>query len=547
LSGPNPSSPVPPPARPQGTGKLPSDLEGLPAEACVARLHRDGATGAFEIVDDKKRRVFFFQNGALVFTHSNLKSESAERVAERFPGVSPADVPRVQAAVRLGAVLALPGSPFEWHAGQEPPRPLPLSVAEVLHEALTVGMDGETLLLRIGSGNPSLVGAPPVAVESLPVSSRLQEWLAALDGEQGVREVLQFGPEDPDACARALYLARLLGIVDVVAEPVRRITAEGVGGAGGEVSFRGRSTRAEPPAADRSEDISRLIAQSVRQASEPARPAAEPAPPVPLNVPAVDNPDAMALRRQIDRIEAGENHFDVLGVPWDHPVEEFRSAYFGIARALHPDRIATHSDTLKQQATAAFEKARAAWEALKEEESRQAYIDRVIHGKKSEDEIAMETVQTILEAETIFKRGMAAFNAGQVIKAHTAFEEAHKKVPDEPEFAAYFGYTLFRTNAGRNDQTAEEGIGMLRSSLEKGKKMDGPWVLLGRIYRDRNEDDKARRCFVQALRINASNSDAIREMERMKRAKEKTPDPGKGGFLSRLFGKKKETKEKKES
>ena len=42
----------------------------------------EGATGALDWTDGKRRRVFFFEHGHIVLAQSNLKSESAERLAD---------------------------------------------------------------------------------------------------------------------------------------------------------------------------------------------------------------------------------------------------------------------------------------------------------------------------------------------------------------------------------------------------------------------------------------------------------------------------------
>ncbi len=64
--------------------------------------------------------------------------------------------------------------------------------------------------------------------------------------------------------------------------------------------------------------------------------------------------------------------------------------------------------------------------------------------------------------------------------------------------------------------------------------------MLGRAYRELGEKDAAKRALVQALRFNAANPDAPRELRRLegKTASQK-PKAGdsKPGFFGRLFGK----------
>ena len=72
-------------------------------------------------------------------------------------------------------------------------------------------------------------------------------------------------------------------------------------------------------------------------------------------------------------------------------------------------------------------------------------------------------------------------------------------------------------------------------------------MLVGRAYRENNELEKAKRALKQALRINPSNSDAVRELKRVmgggkspaKNQKKEEPAKKKGGLFGGFFGKKK--------
>jgi len=176
----------------------------------------------------------------------------------------------------------------------------------------------------------------------------------------------------------------------------------------------------------------------------------------------------------------------------------------------------------------------------REEDSQ--YIDKVIHGKKSEEELAMEQVQAYWAGEAEFKRGLAAFNAGRLVQAHENFHAAVEAVPDELEFRAYYGFSTWMLNHKSDPSQAETGMDMLKDVLDRNKeqerKLDAAWVLLGRIYREKGENQASKRCLVQALRINPANADAQREMRRLTNDDSKGKAPEKKGLFGRLFGKK---------
>ncbi len=278
----------------------------------------------------------------------------------------------------------------------------------------------------------------------------------------------------------------------------------------------------------------------VHSSGPSAAPAPAEAPPVPKH------PMEDELRAIAERVRAAPDHFSVLGVSWDDGAESFRVAHRELAQKLHPDRYTDAPDEVQDLATEIFDKVREAWEVLGDETARGAYTDKVIHGKKSEDELAMEQVERYWAAEADFKRGLAAFNAGRLREAHELFGAAVEREPNELEFKAYLGFTTFQTYKTSDPEKAEAGKELLKEVLDKNKdqqrKLDQAWVLLGRIFRDLDNDKGARKCFVQALKLNPSNADATREMRRLTGgapggAKKKEDDKP-VGFFARLFGRK---------
>ena len=130
-----------------------------------------------------------------------------------------------------------------------------------------------------------------------------------------------------------------------------------------------------------------------------------------------------------------------------------------------------------------------------------------------------------------------ATEAGRFQQAHERFLDCVDKVPEEKVYVAYLGFTTFRLNYERDEEAAQNGLEMLKGAIDQGTKLHEGWTLLGQIYRLKGQDDMARRCFVQALRINPSSPDAYREMKRMQAEKER--DEKKGGLFGGLFGRKK--------
>ena len=455
-----------------------------------------------------------------------------------------------------------------------------------------------------------------LAVLGLPLPYR--EWLVGLDGYRSVFEVSQFGPGEPSSCVAGIYLASICGALEYkstdlerpVAHPtveedsdgellvddeeeasgsgsqadIASLIAASVTPLGGEVSAEHAGDGYELELEDDSpeeqassdaewledsegsgdeeidfddaEDDIDLGDEEIAFDDEDADDLGEDQDRTDIGAQdwAMDAAEA-SLRAEIHRIIEAENVFEVLGLDHQEEVEAFRTAYFRLARILHPDRVGDDKSGLQKTAAEAFDRARAAWEIVKDDELREETIARVFHGKKSEEEEAMEAVQEMLAIEKNFDRGLAQFRAGRIVQAYEMFQEVitlSAKHPDfeVPEFRIYLGYCLWRLNHERDEDEAERGVEMLQNAMNKAQRHQEGWVLLGRVVKQRGHPDEARKLFIRALKINPENKDALREMGRLKREKGGGDSGNKPkGFLGRLFSRgkgKKGDKKKKE-
>ncbi len=489
---------------------MPDPTRSETLEERLVGLHRAGASGALTVRDGQRIRTFFLRDGRLVQTASNLKKEAGEAVVARIPGLAPAALPQAQAGVRLAGALGAGSALVEWESGRAPSREQPVDLLRALADALAWGLDAadirRRLVTRVGPGAPRAVAEAAPPGDHLPVPPELDAWIQTLDGRRPLSEALEFGPPDAAQGVRTLYFAALLGIVEFPSPEGTEVRAEGVAGSEAGVDER----------------LTRVIAHGIPR-------------PEPVGSSASDASEA-AVRAEIQRIEAATTHHDVLGVPWDSSSEDIQKAFFAIARFLHPDRMTTADLDLLGRASTAFGRAREAWECFRDAGTRQAYLDRVVHGLRSEDELIQEKVQEILSMEALFRRGMTFFHAGQIVKARPCFEEVAQRVPEQAEFRVYLGYTLWRLERGRNPAEAARGRRMLEEALQAGGR-DDAFVLLGRVCREEGDVEGAARAWARALASNPQNREALREVERVRQAQETRAGPGDlKGLLSRFLG-----------
>jgi len=542
----------------------------------------------------KKRWLFYFEDGALVGSRSNLKSEGIEALREAKPDMTEDRLLVLQAVRRVRNALKTADT-WAVKRGSAKER-VEVDTGTVLAKGIAGARDVGALDALLGdAGRPHAVAD---ALATLALSSRHVGWLSGADGSRDAATLLAAAPGKPEEARAVLFLALETGAV-LRDAPASEAPAVESRDASPDETAAAEALPVESPAAAASGglDLSSLIAEGVAEvaADEPAEaeasrgfvpdaapknplnemvfeddigieplgdggPAPAPAPGMTLPTftrrepePEPKHPLEDALRELHGRLTTVEDHFEVFGLHWESDVEEFRKAHLELARQLHPDRFADASGELQDLANEAFDRVRVAWETLGDEEKRTAYIDRVIHGVKTEDELAMAQVEAFWKAESEFKRGLAVFNQGRIKQAHEFFVKAHEGVPDELEFRAYYAFTTFKQAFQAGDEmAAEEAKDMLKDVLDKNKeqqrKLDGAWVLAGIVYRDLGNDAAAKKCLVHALKLNPSNSDANRELRRItgkgpgqkKSDGKTTKDEAKGGgFFSRLFGGKK--------
>ena len=559
-----------------------------PVLELLCRLHTERSTGRLELIEGKKRRVFFFQQGSVALTNSNLKSESTPELQRENPEDSAADLASRQASLRLLNGIGMSVGNWSFEEADQTEGGLDLDLVSLCWRGLQERMDDSQVRERMAgleSEFPSLVSSSQ-PVGSLPVEDTIKDFLRSLDGQRSLEDVLDFSAIAPGLALRAIYLGTLLGTVrvgahgreleiratetDVNLEEERELARQ-VSEAAHEAA-KDREPPTDPgfrdsedkeadtdpgtPAAQTPEEdapqssrsssvlnIAEMIAEEVGgpvavPRLEEEEEGEEEAPAVPAPVYSSD-PEIRKLQEILYRLETAENHFEALGIAWDADDETYRTTYFDLARDYHPDTWVGKPDDQVELVDKVFAVIGAAWQVLGEAESRKAYIDKVIHGIKDENELAMEQVREILKAEGNFERAVKHFRSGRIIKAHEIFQSCAEEIPDAKEFRAYLGFTTWKIHFGSDVEKADSGEVMLKEAMQGSEKLDAGWVLLALLYRAKGQDDLARISLMKALKINPNNPEAVHEMKRMKREKEE-PKGLFSGFFKR--GKKKDKK-----
>lgn len=261
-----------------------------------------------------------------------------------------------------------------------------------------------------------------------------------------------------------------------------------------------------------------------------------------------------SLAQEMLRMEMAEHWFEWFDLSHDSPPAALKKAYFKMARRYHPDALGDEPELYSRIATALFAKVSEAYEVLSDESGREKYINKQIHGLKDEDELAMEKVQQILTAESAFKAGLTVLNNGKVTEALQHFKKAVDGYPEEAEYAAYYGYTLFRANQGADSERAAEGMEIIEKAIKLKEMAPKPYHLLGKAHLLAGDASAARKWLRKSLKLLPDNPEAVRDYRRAESMAKGRPAKAAGGSegkekggLTGFFGRFRKEKKKKAS
>ena len=164
------------------------------------------------------------------------------------------------------------------------------------------------------------------------------------------------------------------------------------------------------------------------------------------------------IKERLHILDRGADHFVLLGVNEQSPPDQIRTAYFALARQLHPDRLASAGVVeLKRDAQRLFAQINTAFAVLTNPEKRLHYVqvlrqggESVVRARQAEAE-ALTT--RVLAAEDAYHRGEMALRRSNFETAITEFNEAIAANANEGDYHAALAWASF---CGANDKAAVE-------------------------------------------------------------------------------------------
>ena len=222
------------------------------------------------------------------------------------------------------------------------------------------------------------------------------------------------------------------------------------------------------------------------------------------------------IAARLELLEGGGDRFELLGVGRDASTEQIRTAYFGLARQLHPDRLSSLGiDDTERKAQRLFAEVNTAFSILSDPGRRAEYLGVLRRGGEAavrqEQAEAEAMAMRILESEEAFRRGEMAMRRDQMSTAIRELEHAIELNPDEVDYHAALAWAKFCV-ASDKLAVSSSTRKALEAAIARAPRAVSARFYLGRVERILGRDQDALRHFKQVLEAEPHHAEASSEV-----------------------------------
>lgn len=491
-------------------GEMQGNLRQRSIFALLQELHLQRATGVLEVDGGEHKRRLFLRDGSLYLagTHPLARrlGELVKALSDRANPAAALDARTrcVDLVERMARVIS------EWRSGtyrfaDDPAARAgdlvgPLPTRRLLMIGATAGVSPAEIATRLGGDRAQLVAVP------------------AGDSAADPSDLLGLGPEEQFLLER---LHQPMTLAAIVAEsPLDRETTQQRLAqllAAGRIRLPERGDAVVPTAP--TQDAALLTSLSSRFARNLRE-------------------EPLALSQDDFRARVGElftglgamNHYELLGLDSSSPVELVQSKYELVARQVHPANEAAYGLTgLKPMLELLFERATQAYLVLSDPERRRQYnLSQAIDLSASQVSGAEREVESKDLARQYFEQAQALIARGDFHYAISLLQLA-AKLDRRSEYLL----ALARAEM-KNPKWLDRAVDSCRAALEADPRNSEVRYLLGEIYEQQGDLDRARVQYAAALREDPNNLQAGAKFRSL--TAPKTPKAeAESGLFGRIF------------
>ncbi len=248
-------------------------------------------------------------------------------------------------------------------------------------------------------------------------------------------------------------------------------------------------------------------------ASGAAAPPSATAVPAAPSVPGDRRAEIVDRHAKIDKLD----HFQILGIAQDATPAQIQSAYFGLAKSWHPDRLPSDLADLKPQVSKVFARVSDAYQVLNDEKTRTAYVKEVKAGGGTPE--SQEKLSRAVEAAFEFQKAEIFLKKNELQNAENSLRAAVTGDPEQPEYLALLVWVRAQRRGeppalapGQSTSFYDDLIETLDAILKKEPRYERALFYRATLLKRAGRLDGALRDFRLSAEINPKNVDSVREV-----------------------------------
>jgi curved DNA-binding protein CbpA len=262
-----------------------------------------------------------------------------------------------------------------------------------------------------------------------------------------------------------------------------------------------------PSASQLSSPSPNPVAGLQESASAPGHRGRPPSPPPDLS------PELTARWQEIvDRASTIDraDYFMMLDLPRDATQSDVESAFFGLAKKWHPDRLPADLAPVRDACSRVFGRMSEAHSTLMDGDKRVRYMRLVADGSGSPE--MQETVAKVVEAAQSFQKAEVCFKRVDYVQAEDWCRKAVRADPTQPDYHAMLAWLIALKPASQSPEKTNECIRMLDRAIKMSDKCEKAYYWRGALYKRLGRSSRAIQDFKVAADLNPRNIDAAREV-----------------------------------
>ena len=238
------------------------------------------------------------------------------------------------------------------------------------------------------------------------------------------------------------------------------------------------------------------------------------------------------IKKKIASI-ATENYFEILGISRESTEEDAKTAYFKLAKAWHPDRLAADLVDLKADVGKVFALMAEAYQTLTDKDRRQRYLQVLREGGGTPEDQA--EVARIMEASNAFQKADFFVGKGALGDAEPHAKRAYELEPNEPNHVAVWAWIQANKPERRDSGKYDDLIQLVGHAVAQAPKNERARYFRGMILKAAGRNEDAIRDFKEIMESNPKHVDAVREV-RLHQMRQDRDRKTKEESSSSLFG-----------